>query len=82
MNEKVTIEAKYFCKYRKELGFANQKAVKDFFGAKDIIPGVDFGYVKSLNDRLYDIIEKIDRTVANEIKSDNLKAFKKEHIDH
>lgn len=62
------------------MGFVNQVAVKDFFGAKDIIPSVDFNYVKLLNKRLCDIVERINGVVSDEIGIDNLSAFKKEHI--
>lgn len=81
MNEKIIITAEYFGRYRKELGFANQADIKNFFGAKDIIPGVDFDYLKLLNGRLFEIVKRINGAVADEIRSDDLKSFKKEHID-
>lgn len=63
------------------MGFANQTNVKNFFGAKDIVPTVDFNYVKLLNKRLYDIVDKINSAVSGKIKIDNADIFKKEHID-
>ncbi len=75
------ITAEYFREYRQKLGFGNQAGVKDFFGAKDITPTVDFNYIKLLNDRLYDIVDKINEVVAEEIKIDDLKVFKEKHID-
>jgi hypothetical protein len=81
MPKQITITAEYFRQYRQKLGFANQAAVKGFFGAKDITPGVDFNYIELLNKRLYDIVDKVNGIVANEIKIDDLFAFKKEHID-
>ncbi|OIO44958.1 restriction endonuclease [bacterium (Candidatus Gribaldobacteria) CG10_big_fil_rev_8_21_14_0_10_37_21] len=81
MSKAITITAEYFQQYRRRLGFANQAAVKDFFGAKDITPTVDFNYVKILNKRLYAIIDKVDAIVVKEIKTKNLLAFKEEHID-
>lgn len=76
------ITAEYFRQYRQKLGFSNQADVNNFFGAKDITPTVDLGYIKILNDRLYNIIDKIDGVVDDEIKLDDLDAFKKEHISH
>ncbi|MDP2940472.1 MAG: restriction endonuclease [Candidatus Omnitrophota bacterium] len=81
MPRKITITAKYFRQYREKLGFVNQGAVKNFFGAKDIIPSVDFHYVKLLNKRLCDIVERVNSVVADDIKIDSFSAFKKEHID-
>lgn len=77
----IPITAEYFRQYRQKLGFVNQTGVKDFFGAKDIKPTVDFNYINRLNERLYDIVDKISGIVSEEIKVDNLKNFKKEHID-
>ena len=82
MPRKIAITAEYFREYRKKLGFANQNDVKNYFGAKDIVPMVDLSYINFLNRRLCDIVNKVDSVVANEIKNDDLVAFKKEHIDH
>lgn len=81
MIRKITITEKYFRQYRQKLGFTNQADTKNFFGAKDITPIVDLSYVKLLNGRLYEIIEKIESIVADEIKVHSISAFKKEHID-
>lgn len=81
MSGEVIITAEYFRQYRQKLGFVNQTNVKNFFGAKDITPTVDFGYIKLLNNRLYDIVDKVNGVIVNEIKIDDLAAFKKEHID-
>ena len=81
MTRKITITSEYFRQYRQKLGFANQSDVKNFFGAKDIIPTVDFNYIKLLNKRLYNIIDRINAVVVKEIKTEDLKYFKKEHID-
>lgn len=81
MLRQITITAEYFRQYRQKLGFANQADVKNFFGAKDITPTVNFNYIKLLNKRLYDIVDKVNSIVVNEIKIDDLVAFKKEHID-
>ncbi|MFH1111616.1 MAG: restriction endonuclease [Patescibacteria group bacterium] len=81
MTRKITITEEYFRQYRQKLGFTNQADVKNFFGAKDITPVVDLSYVKLLNGRLYEIVDKIEDTVADEIKIHSLPAFKKEYID-
>jgi len=65
MPKQITITTEYFKKYRKKLGFANQDDVKNFFGAKDITPTVDLNYIKLLNKRLYNIVDKINSIVAN-----------------
>lgn len=81
MPRKIAITAEYFRQYRQKLGFTNQAGVKNFFGAKDITPTVDFNYLKILNKRLYDIVGKINRVVVDEIKADDLVTFNNEHID-
>ena len=80
MPKRITITAEYFRRYRQNLGFANQADVKNFFGAKDITPTVDFSYIKLLNKRLCDIVNKVNGVVVNEIKVADLTAFKKDHI--
>lgn len=82
MPEHLAIKSEYFRQYRLNLGFTNQTDVKEFFGAKDITPKVDFNYIELLNDRLYKIVDKINDVSASEIKIHDLKNFKKEHIDH
>jgi len=69
------IDTKYFKEYRLRLGFTNQQNVKKFFGAKDITPTVDFNYIKLLNNRLVEIIKKINDIVSDEIHIDNLELF-------
>lgn len=81
MPRKITITTEYFRQYRQKLGFSSQSNVRNFFGAKDITPTVDFNYINLLNKRLYEIVERLNRVVANEIKIDNLKSFRKQNID-
>ncbi len=81
MNKKIEITAEYFRNYRQKLGFTNQSDVKNFFGAKDIIPAVDLRYISLLNERLYRILDKLNSVVSPEIRIDNLDVFKKNHID-
>ena len=81
MVRKITITAEDFREYRQKLGFGNQSDVKDFFGAKDIVPIIDLNYIKLLNKRLYEIIDKINEIVVKDIKLDDLDNFKKEYVD-
>ena len=81
MVKQITITEEYFRQYRQKLGFYNQIDAKNFFGAKDITPNVDFEYIKILNKRLCDIVDKINKVVADKIKNNDLGAFKKEHIN-
>jgi len=74
------IDIKYFKEYREKLGFSNQAEVKTFFGAKDIAPTVDYKYIKLLNDRLCEMIIKIDSSVSSEIRLDSMDIFCKENI--
>lgn len=81
MSRQIAITAADFQLYRQKLGFANQNGVRDFFGAKDIIPTVDLGYIQLLNNRLFNIFSKINEIVASEIKISDLVTFKNENID-
>lgn len=74
----ITVE--YFKQYRQKLGFSNQTGVKNFFGAKDITPTVDLNYIKCLNERLNNIIDKINNIVAKDINIKDIDAFKNEHL--
>lgn len=76
------ITTEYFREYREKLGFSNQTDTKNFFGAKDIMPEISLSYIKLLNERIYDLLNKINTAVTEEIKMDNLAVFKKNYIDH
>ncbi len=69
------IDPKYFKEYREKLGFTNQQNVKKFFAGKDIIPTVDFNYIKLFNGRLIEIINKINELSDDSIKVENLNNF-------
>ena len=81
MPRQITITSEYFSEYRKKLGFTTQCDTKKFFGAKDITPTVDLSYISLLNTRLCGIVDKVNNIVVDEVKIDDLSAFKKEHID-
>lgn len=69
------ITTKYFKEYREKLGFSNQGDVKKFFGAKDISPTIDYGYIDNLNQRLFEIISKINSLVIDDLKIKNIEDF-------
>jgi hypothetical protein len=81
MNKQISIDNKYFRDYRKKLGFSSQDDAKNFLGAKDISPTVDINYIKLLNNRLSEIIDKINGVVALEIQIEDIATFKKLYID-
>jgi predicted DNA-binding antitoxin AbrB/MazE fold protein len=74
------IDTKYFKEYREKLGFTNQNGVKAFFAAKDIIPTVDYSYIDLLNERLLEIVAKINDLVVEDIKVEDLDLFCNENI--
>lgn len=74
------INSRYFREYREKLGFSNQNGVKTFFAAKDIIPAVDYNYIELLNNRLIEIMNKINSLVTDDIKIDDLNSFCAEKI--
>ena len=74
------IDTKYFREYRALLGFSNQNNVKNFFGAKDITPLVDYNYIELLNNRLVEIILKINTLVVDEIKNHDVDVFCKDNV--
>ena len=77
----MTFRREYFKQYRSELGFTTQAGAKEFLGAKDITPDVDLNYVGSLNGRLSEILNKVQSVVSNDIRVDDLDAFKRGNID-
>jgi len=75
------IDLKYFKDYRERLGFTNQNSVKSFFAAKDITPTVDYAYIELLNNRLIEILGKINSIVVDDLKITNLNSFCTENIN-
>jgi len=74
-------ENEYSKEYRKKLGFTNQGSAKEFFGAKDVIPDIDFEYIELLNRRLYEMVDRMNKVVIKEVVATMPAAFKKEFID-
>lgn len=81
MSKDFTITPAYFKQYRLRIGFTNQDAAEDFLAAKDIIPKIDLPYIKALNKRLCEIVDRVNGILPNEIKMENIASFKKERID-
>jgi len=82
MPKEITITAEYFRTYRQAIGFANKIDTKKFFGAKDIIPAVDLNYINLLNERLFEVVKKINGIIPEKTRVEDIKKFKKEFIDH
>jgi len=74
-------ENEYSREYRRKLGFTNQNDAKSFFGAKDIIPNIDFLYIESLNKRLYEMADRMNDVITKDLRISTPTAFKKEFID-
>lgn len=70
----------YFREYRTKLGFNNQNKIKEFLGAKDITPTVDYQYLTLLNQRLVEIIKKLNLVVVSKIRLRNIDKFCQENI--
>ncbi|MDR3049762.1 MAG: restriction endonuclease [Elusimicrobiota bacterium] len=75
------ISNEYFRRYRNQLGFSNQSAIKDFFQAKDIIPNIDLKYIELLNERLKEIVFKINGIVVKEVRQERLSDFNGKYIE-
>ena len=75
------IGTEYFRDYRRQLGFTSQAEVKNFFGAKDIVPTVDLDFVAKLNDRLSDAIDVIDQVIVPELRTESLADFQENIIN-
>ncbi len=73
--------ADYFKKYRDSIGFTSQNKAKNFLGGKDIIPGVDFDYIDSLNERLRKILKKINGIADNSYKQLALDKFFEDNVE-
>ena len=76
------INSKYFKEYREQLGFTDQGDIKNFFAGKDITPTVDYNYINLLNDRLTEIIKKINDLVTADVKTADTTSFYEENINN
>lgn len=74
------LDSRYFKEYRAKMGFANQKVAKEFLGAKDVTPTVNYDYINDLNKRLVEIIRKLNSVVASDIKPNDIEQFCQENI--
>ena len=74
------IDSKYFKNYRAKLGFNSQEQAKKFFAAKDIKPSIDYDYITSLNKRLMEIIDKLNKLVVDDIKIQDMETFCHQNI--
>lgn len=63
-----------FKAYRIAFGFNNQADMKGFLAGKDIIPNVNYDYVRDLNNRLSEILIKISNILPN-YGSEQIKDF-------
>ena len=73
--------ALYFKRYRESFGFPNQNAAKQFLAGKDVSPSVDFAYINRLNERLNDIIVKLNAMMNEHCRVLDMDAFTQQYID-
>lgn len=74
------IDAKYFKEYREKLGFTNQSDLKKFFGAKDLVPTIDYEYIDGLNKRFFHIIDKINSIITSELRIKSVTNFWQQNV--
>ncbi len=67
--------------YRNLLGFNSQNAFKEFLGAKDIQPCVDFNYLNALKKRLIEIFSAINSIYCFKYNEYELEYFFKNSIE-
>lgn len=65
----------YFKQYRNELGFTTQKDAKDFLVAKNIPTNIDYQYIDHLNERIAEIIRKINSVIHSSVKQAKVEDF-------
>jgi hypothetical protein len=74
------LDSSDFRQFRRALGFSSQSAARDFFGAKDIKPSLDFLYLESLNFRLSEMVDRAQAAVNEVVRLDDVDEFKKVQI--
>jgi len=72
--------ADYFKEYRSAIGFSSQGAAKSFLSAKDIAPGVDYDYIVSLNQRIQEVLVRVNDIAEASFKRDDMEAFCRQHV--
>lgn len=63
------------------LGFTRQADAKVFLGAKDIVADIDFSYLEKLNERIFEIVSRLNTLIVEDVRHDSIEKFKKEIID-
>lgn len=74
--------AEYFKKYRSQLGFSSQSQAREYLAAKNITPSVDYNYIEGLNNRIIDILKKINSILHVDSQRKDLDDFIKKNIEH
>ena len=74
--------ANYFKRYRESLGFSNQNSAKSFLSGKDVTVGIDYEYIANLNQRLKDIIVRINKVTNVSFRIHDINLFAEKHIFH
>ena len=77
----MSFEKKDFQEYRVALGFTNLQDTKKFLSAKDIVADIDFAYLEKLNQRIFDIVEKLNAIVCPAIQHKDINTFKQQVIN-
>lgn len=72
--------AKYFKRYREKIGFTNQGGTKEFLAGKDIKPSLDYKYIDDLNNRLVEIITKLNTVADESYKLNDSEDFSEQNI--
>ena len=74
-------DTKHFKEYRSQIGFTRQDDVKKFLGAKDIVADIDFSYIEKLNERIFEIVKKLNIVIAEEIRHNDIEKFRSDVTD-
>lgn len=74
-------DREYFRAYRHALGFSNQQNAKEFLGAKDVRPDIDYEYINALNQRLVDIVRILNTATHNEHRLQDIDQFVDTYIE-
>lgn len=62
-------------KYRQLIGFPSQASARVFLSGKDICPSIDFEYTNELIDRIALIIRKVDASIHESLRREDLESF-------